>query len=423
MTNANDNAIRLERRVLASILLGAKWSEARSLTVDHFLLGDHKKIFSAMSRLSGTNDHADLTLLHNELGDSTAAALMLELTANGETGTNLPKYVRQVQRASSTRECNRLYEQLPNASSAEEKREIVRQMNALLNVASTTAELGSELIVIRGDQVSEKALRYMWEPYLPIGKLVHIGGVSSQAKSPLTVDLAARVSTGADWPDGTKNTHGPRSVIMLNIEDDCQDTILPRFRLADGDKSKLYYVQGVRVASEATNLERMFTLEADMQQLVKLARTLPDLGLIVIDPVTNYLGSKKFIDEADVRSVLTPLANLAAELGIAIITVGHFNRREKGTDPTHRFMGAAAFVGVARAVYACGPDPEAESKYAHVMTTVRGCGGEGTALRYHTELVTDQCPDGETNKIIKVIWDGASDATAEDSVDPVSTKE
>jgi hypothetical protein len=89
----------------------------------------------------------------------------------------------------------------------------------------------------------------------------------------------------------------------------------------------------------------------------------------------------------------------------------------------HRFLGAAAFIGVARAVYAFGPDPEEESKFAHTMTVVRGCGGEGSALKYHTELVTDHCPDSEPNDIIKVIWDGTSNATAEDSVDPSPSKE
>jgi len=89
----------------------------------------------------------------------------------------------------------------------------------------------------------------------------------------------------------------------------------------------------------------------------------------------------------------------------------------------HRMMGAAAFTGVARAVYSFGPDPENESKFAHVMTAVRGCGGEGSSLKYHTELITDHCPDCEPNEIIKVVWDGKSDATAEDSVDPTPLKE
>src|SRR5215469_18158325 len=97
----------------------------------------------------------------------------------------------------------------------------------------------------------------MWKPYLPLGKLVHFGGNCSQAKSPVTIDLAARISVGAPWPDGTPNTQGPKSVILLNIEDDLEDTILPRFRLAGGDKSKLYYVKGTRIVSdESESLER-----------------------------------------------------------------------------------------------------------------------------------------------------------------------
>ena len=183
-------------------------------------------------------------------------------------------------------------------------------------------------------------------------------------------------------------------------------------------------MKGTRVAiNTSDSLERLVTLDADMQSLFKLARDLPELAVIIIDPVTNYLGSKKYIDESDMRSILTPLANLAAELGIVVITVGHLNRREKGTDPMHRFLGANAFIGVARAVYAFGPDPEEESKFAHVMTVVRACGGEGLALRYHTEVITENGDGNEPNEIIRVLWDGSSSATAEDSVDPSPSKE
>src|SRR5262249_2329037 len=56
------------------------------------------------------------------------------------------------------------------------------------------------LVVIRGHETKEKPLRWMWKPYLPLGKLVHFSGESSQAKSPVTVDIAARISTGAEFP-------------------------------------------------------------------------------------------------------------------------------------------------------------------------------------------------------------------------------
>jgi hypothetical protein len=53
-------------------------------------------------------------------------------------------------------------------------------------------------------------------------------------------------------------------------------------------------------------------------------------------------------------------------------------------------------------IYAFGPDPDEESKFCYVMTVVRSCGGEGTALGYRTELVEEHSPDSPTNEIIKV---------------------
>jgi len=168
-------------------------------------------------------------------------------------------------------------------------------------------------------------------------------------------------------------------------------------------------------------VERGVALDTDMHDLTALAHSIPDLGLIIIDPITNYLGGAKMNAEEDVRRILTPLSNLAAERSIVVITIGHLNRREKGTNPLHRILGAAAFSGVARAVYAFGPPPDSDDKYTHVMTVVRSCGGEPSALRYRTELVRDTGPDCPTNDIIRVIWLGKSNATAEDAVDPESS--
>lgn len=57
------------------------------------------------------------------------------------------------------------------------------------------------------------------------------------------------------------------------------------------------------------------------------------------------------------------------------------------------------------------------------MSVVRSCGGEGSALRYRTELVNENCPDSFPTEIIKVVWTGKSDATAEDIVDSASASD
>ena len=154
---------------------------------------------------------------------------------NGVLTPNLPQYVRRLRKASKDRELTHLLERALNP---DERPGVLPQIKAALEDLPDTE--GNQLIVTRGDMVAERPLRWMWKPYLPIGKLVHFGGNSSQAKSPVTVDLASRISSGANWPDGTPNVIGSRSVILLNVENDLEDTILPRYRLAGGDKTKLY---------------------------------------------------------------------------------------------------------------------------------------------------------------------------------------
>jgi hypothetical protein len=409
------------------------YAQTEDLSRDDFHSEPHRQIYSQITALLEDGLAVDETTLTTALEGSgqlenCGGFGYIASLDGGCIPENISSYVRQIKQASHRRQIIRQYGEIekciatPSPNWLATLTDKAAEFHQLLN-NSNTGKQSSELIVVHGSEISEKPLRFIWKPYLPSGKLVHFGGNSSQAKSPVTIDLAARISTGQPWPDGTPNEQGPRSVILLNIEDDLEDTIAPRFRLAGGDKNKLYYVRGTRIRVNDTFVERGLTLENDMQKLTQLAHNIPDIGLVVIDPITNYLGNAKMNAEEQVRALLTPLANLARELGITVITVGHFNRREKGTDPLHRNMGAAAFHGVARAVYAFGPDPDEDSKYCHVMSVSRGCGGDGASLRYRTELTTESGVNGAPNEIVRVVWTGTSDATSQDVIDSASTQD
>jgi putative DNA primase/helicase len=265
------------------------------------------------------------------------------------------------------------------------------------------------------DRIPKEHLRYFWRRYLPIGKLVHLGGNSGEGKTPLMGDLAARISRGAAWPDGTPNTIGPRSVILLTAEDDPSDTIKPRLELAGADTSKIYRLR-MTVRDALSAYEKMLSLSTDLDKLIETAHTLKDLALISIDPITNYLGANvKITLEEEVRPILMPLALATAELKVTTVTVGHLNRRERGTEALHRLMGAAAFGGIARFIYLVGADPEDCDRHAHVLVQRRGV--DAPSLRYRTFQKNVEW-EGETSDVIGVEWRGKSSATAEDVVDP-----
>lgn len=260
--------------------------------------------------------------------------------------------------------------------------------------------------------------RYMWKDYLPEGQLVHFVGPSAQGKSPVTMDLAARISAGLEWPDGEPNKLGPKKVVILADEDNASSVILPRLVVAGATVSNIFSLTMVKTVSGADQ-EKSTALDTDLAALADKLRTMKGLGLVIIDPITNYLGKASMNKEEDVRSILMPLSKLAQELKITIITVGHMNKKEAGT-PIERVMGAAAFLGVARAAYMFGFDPEDDSKFSHIMARLRNSNVK--SLKYTT--VTEKLNiEGEPTDVIRIKWNGPSEMTADDLVVAKTQKE
>ena len=107
-------------------------------------------------------------------------------------------------------------------------------------------------------------------------------------------------------------------------------------------------------------VERPFNLTADIERLSWLAREIGDVALIVIDPITAYLGNIDSHRNAEVRAVLAPLAAMAAEIDAAVVCISHMTgRRDRGHAQSH---GSLGFVAAARAAYLVAKDPEDETR-------------------------------------------------------------
>jgi hypothetical protein len=269
------------------------------------------------------------------------------------------------------------------------------------------------------DEVEETSLNWLWPGFLPDNQLVHFVGASSEGKSPVTLDIIARVTTGKEWPDGTPNTLGPRSVILMAGEDDLSDTVKPRLRMAGADISKVKLFK-VTAKRDDKQTDLAAALDRNYQGLVDASRSLDDLALIVIDPITNYLGRQSMNKEEDIRgNISMPLKGLAQDKCACIITVGHLNKRDKEATVLQRAMGAAAFTGVPRKVFVFGNDPEDDNKHAHIMTEVRD---KQVSIQYKTTAVAD--PDGiQKSHIIKVDWGKLVEADADAVVNAPKQRE
>jgi putative DNA primase/helicase len=145
----------------------------------------------------------------------------------------------------------------------------------------------SRLVVKCAADIKPEKIDWLWEERLPLGKCVLVAGEGGLGKSMLLAWIAATVSRGKEWPCGEEQSrHG--SVVVLSAEDDAADTIIPRLIAADADCKKIQILEAVR--SEDDEGHRCFNLQLDLPELERKIAELGDTALVIIDPITSYLG-------------------------------------------------------------------------------------------------------------------------------------
>jgi len=87
--------------------------------------------------------------------------------------------------------------------------------------------------------VAPERIAWLWHGRVALGKVGLIDGDPGDGKSTLTIDLAARVSTGRAMPDGTPGLGYAAGVVLLSAEDGLADTIRPRLDAAGGEASRV----------------------------------------------------------------------------------------------------------------------------------------------------------------------------------------
>lgn len=217
-----------------------------------------------------------------------------------------------------------------------------------------TAPLGA--VLRRASEIEERKLCWLWPGRIPLGKLALFAGDPGLGKSAATIDIAARVTRGTAWPDGAVNTHAG-SVIILSAEDDEEDTIRPRLRVAGANLDKVFIVQAVRHAKSdgETTLDH-FSLATDVVALQDAVVSLEDVRLVIVDPISAYLGNTDSHVNAKVRGILAPLTQIAQALRFSVIALDHLSKSNRPA--LYRPNGSIAFTAAARAVWLFAKNPD-----------------------------------------------------------------
>ena len=238
-------------------------------------------------------------------------------------------------------------------------------IKAEIDSAVSIGTSAGDLDVVDLADVERKEIEWFWHNKIPRAKLSLIVGDPGTGKSWFTMFLAACVTTGVSLPHSAHQTEQGR-VVILSAEDDVEDTIVPRLEDCGGDKALAHVIRG-------TKQGKMFNLAEDLDRLRAYLQAKGGVRLIIIDPISAYIGTGNKVNshkDTDVRGILSPVVKLAKDFDVTIIGVMHLNKSQD-LGAIYRVSGSMAFVAQARSVW---------------LMTQEDREGEDSTLRYFSPV-------------------------------------
>ena len=304
-------------------------------------------------------------------------------------------------------ELDKDFNDLARLAGSEKVRECIDQARKPeLNQGEEKTEL--PFLFRRLSDIEAKPVRWLWPGRIARGKVSILAGHPGLGKSQMTASLAAIVTTGGKWPLD-RTPCDPGNVVIFSAEDDAEDTIRPRLEAAGADLSRIFIIDAVN-SGEYT---RSFNLVCDLSNLSRMLDHFGNVSLVVIDPVTAYLGKIDSHKTSDVRALLAPLGELAAKHGAAIVCVSHLSKGGSG-EALLRVTGSLAFVAAARAAFLVARD-NGDKNRRLFLPIKNNIGNDETGLAFTIQSVT--LPGGiETSRIC---WEAeAVSITADEAMAP-----
>ena len=182
----------------------------------------------------------------------------------------------------------------------------------------------SKLLTLYSD-VKAVPVRWLWYPYIAIGKITLLQGDPGDGKSTMMMNLIAELSKGGATPDG-KALGRPQRIIYQCSEDGACDTIKPRLESCGADCRNIAFI----------NEEIYDGLTLDDERIREaIIEFKPQL--VVIDPLQSYIGNDSDLQIA------------ASTYDCAIVLIGHLRKKDSSKE-LYRGLGSIDVVASARSV-------------------------------------------------------------------------
>ena len=248
-----------------------------------------------------------------------------------------------------------------------------------------------ERLLISATEIRPEAIEWLWPGKIACGKLHIIAGRPATGKTTVALDLAARITAGTPWPDGTQQDR-PRDVVIWSGEDGLSDTLVPRLMAAGADLGRVHFVKG-----------ETFDIGKHLPALRDEVQSVGDVALIIVDPLVSVVGKGDSNNNGDVRRGLQPLVDLCERVKAAAIGISHFTKGTDGRDPLERVTGSLAFGATARIVFATARDKQSPERMLFIQAKANITRTHDGGFEY--QLASAQVDhEGGTLDTSRIVW-------------------
>ena len=212
-----------------------------------------------------------------------------------------------------------------------------------------------KLELIKASDIEPREVKWLWYPFIPAGKVTLLQGDPGDGKSTFILTIAAMLTRGEVLPfTECEFPPEPMNVLYQTSEDDADDTVVPRFIRAGGVGERLHFIDESKTCVTFDDARIRKAIEET------------NAKLLVLDPLSSYIGNCSMNAANEVRPVFNHLIQTAKETGCAIVIVNHLNKMY-GTKAIYRTPGSIDVVGAVRSALLIARDPDDEEKRIMVM--------------------------------------------------------
>ena len=262
-----------------------------------------------------------------------------------------------------------------------------------------------------GAGIKPQPITWLWDGWLPAGKLTILAGAAGTGKTTLALGLAAALTSGGRWPDASHCT-AKGNVLIWSGEDVADDTLVPRLIASGADLRRCYFIDGITENGERAP----FDPAQDILSLHHAVKGMGGVSLLIIDPIVSAVAGDMHRAN-DVRRSLQAVVDFAEAHQCAVIGITHFAKGGAGKAPQDRVIGSQAFGALARMVLVAAKEEDGTRRVlARAKSNIAPDDG---GVSYSLGLTTI---DGGI-EATHAIWEGVIEGTAREILGEVEHDE